>query len=160
MTVTTFLAVYGSMLSSVTLGWNFYRDYLDRPRVNVPASISRYGIGEDGRPFLSAPDLNIANTSSKPVLAITAANVGRRPVKLRGWGGKWKPSPTKSLVPDRPMFTVIPLGLPKVLDESDDHTELTDEVDIVDRAENMFVFDSAGRHWYLPDDELQNSVKT
>lgn len=46
--VTGFLAVYGAILSSVGLGWNLYRDMLDRPKLKLSARVRRFVVSPTG----------------------------------------------------------------------------------------------------------------
>ena|SRR5229473_1314481 len=84
-TITGLLAVYGAILSSFGLGWNFYRDLQDKARLKVRMSIRRIVSSPDGKWYSVNPDLPIQGASSKLYLVANVTNVGRRPVKWTGW---------------------------------------------------------------------------
>jgi hypothetical protein len=155
MSLTTILAIYAAILSSVLLGWSLYRELHDRPRVKISISLRRIETGTDGRQFVVAPHVptEIANAAVHVVVKMT--NFGRRPVLLQGWGGEWK---TTEKGKDK--FVVISQGLPRMLKRHESHQEFTPDLSVVSpNIKTLFVFNSSGRNWYVSDKELQKTVE-
>ena len=40
--VTTFLAIWGALLSSFAVGWNVYRDFADKGRLKVDCYVGKH----------------------------------------------------------------------------------------------------------------------
>jgi hypothetical protein len=72
--ITTALAVWGALLSSITFGWNIYRDYIQRGRLRVHCFIGQ--IAGDSR-----------ISSKKKWLMWRVTNIGKEPVVLTNIGG-------------------------------------------------------------------------
>ncbi|MFZ0563080.1 MAG: hypothetical protein WAM43_15800 [Terriglobales bacterium] len=143
--ITSLLAAYGAILSSVGLGWNLYRDLHDRARLKViahPRRIAQSALGD--KVYAVAPRLPVVASEQLFVL-MDVTNVGRRPVRWDGWGGKYyKPVNGKS------SFLVVPKHLPKMLYEGESHCEFaSDMVAGIENVKQMFVWDAAGKNWYL-----------
>lgn len=68
MRTTEILAIYGTIVSTVALMWNIFRDSLDRPKVKLEAMIGQI-----------YPD-----HTDRDYLFLTITNVGRRPVLIKG----------------------------------------------------------------------------
>ena len=86
MSLTTGLAIYAAMVSSILLGWNMYRELYDRSRVKISISLMRIETGADGRQFAVAPHLPVENGNANVHVVVKMTNLGRRPVLLQGWG--------------------------------------------------------------------------
>jgi hypothetical protein len=150
--VTTLLAVYGALLSSITLGWNLYRDLHDRARLRVVARLARIAPADTGtgQLFAVAPHLPVANATEQVFVFVDVTNVGRRPVRWDGWGGKYY-TPKNG----KKSFIILPIQLPKMLHEGESHTEFTPElVAGIDNVKRIFIWDAAGKKWKLPRREL------
>ena len=66
MDLTTFIAIYGALLSTIAVGWNIYNASQDKPKIRV---ITNFG-------FMNGSNLK------KIFLFIKAINKGRRPTTL------------------------------------------------------------------------------
>jgi len=154
--LTSFLAAYGALLSSIGFGWNLYRDLHDRARLKVVAHLRRIARTEvTGQMFAVAPHLNVAGASKQLFVFIDVTNVGRRPVRWDGWGGKYhKPVKGKN------SFAIIPVNLPRMLDEGTSHSEFTEDLHTdIDNVKRIFIWDAAGKNWYLPRSGLKKLKK-
>jgi len=155
MSLTTFLAIYAAVLSSIGLGWNLYRELYDRTRVKVSVSLMRLMTGTDGRQFAVAPDVPVKDASAGVHVVFKMTNVGRRPVLLQGWGGEWK-------VPEngKDKFVVISQGLPRMLKGHETHQEFTPDLSVVGQnIKTLFVWDAAGNNWHISRKELREAVE-
>jgi hypothetical protein len=124
--LTTFLATWGALLSTFGLGWNLYRDLLDKARLKVSAHMRRLVQSADGRWYSVALNLPVEGASAQVFVVVDVINAGRRPVQWTGWGGKhYKPESGKD------SFAIIPMGLPKMLNEGETHSEFTGEINPV-----------------------------
>jgi hypothetical protein len=153
MSLTTILAIYAAIVSSIALGWQVYREFSDRVRIKITVSLIRLTPGGDGRQFSLFPPNEIAGADAQVLIKIT--NAGRRPVTLHGWGGEWKtPENGKS------KFTVISQGLPRVVEGHQSHREFTPDLSVISpNIKTLFVWDSSGNYWYVSPKELRHAVE-
>lgn len=140
--VTDVLAVYGAALASIGFGWNLYRDLLDKPRLRLSANIMRLVQTPDGRNYFFRPNLPVEGASEQLFLVMEVTNIGRRPLRWVGWGGKYS-------VPARGKdFAVIPVGLPKMLNEGESHTEFTHDAN-PENIKRLFIWDGTDKRRYV-----------
>ena len=52
MSLTTILAAYAAILSTIGIGWHFYRELSDRTRVKISVSLVRLTPGSDRKTIL------------------------------------------------------------------------------------------------------------
>jgi hypothetical protein len=151
--LTKFLATWGALVATGGLGWTIYRDFADRGKLKVQARIMRIGVSTTGQQFLVSPTANV-QAAPELYFAVTVVNVGRRPVKWVGWGGKYLKPPN-----NRHSFVGVSRYLPKMLEEGQDHDEvepLTQEtVETIENARKLFVWDSSGKKWVLSRKQLK-----
>ncbi|MGA8493310.1 MAG: hypothetical protein WB711_23005 [Terriglobales bacterium] len=143
--LTSFVAFYGAVLSSIGLGWNLYRDSHDKARLKIEMRIRRIVRSPDGKWYQLTPDMPVEGASANLFLVANVTNVGRRPIKWMGWGGRFhKPQNGKSA------FLIQPAALPIMLAEGDSCSELTDDLNAAgENVKQLFVWDSTGKNWYL-----------
>jgi hypothetical protein len=150
-TLTQLLAVYGAALSSIALGWNLYRDLVDRGKLRVSAPIQRLVVSEDGKTYGVKHDLRVHGASEKVFIVVSAVNVGRRPMMIKGLGGSYREAQN-----GKHKFAIIPRGMPRMLQEGEYHTELTDELfPNLDNVKSLFMWDTTKREWKVPNRELK-----
>jgi hypothetical protein len=155
MSLTTVLAIYAAIVSSIGVGWNVYRELHDRSRVKISVSLMRISTGADGRQFTVAPHLPIESASAAVHVVVKITNVGRRPVLLQGWGGEWK-------IPEngKDKFVVISQGLPRMLKGHESHQEFTPDLSVVSpNIKALFVWDSSGKNYYVSNKKLRETVE-
>jgi hypothetical protein len=143
--LTTFLAVWGAVLSSHTAVWSFRKDLRDKPKIKLSATLRCIGLRQgDGAPYMANPDLNIEGMGDGLYVVVSVTNIGRRKMRWKGWGGKYR-----NPVNNRDGFTVSPRFLPKTLDEQEHLDEWTDlDQQFVDaNVKRLFIWDVAGKHW-------------
>jgi hypothetical protein len=145
LTITDILAAYGAILASIGFGWSLYRDLHDRAHLKVKANIRRTVQSTDGKWYAVKPDLGVAGASEQLYVVVNVTNAGRRPVQWIGWGGKYhKPENGKG------SFTIIPVALPRLLNEGDTHSEYTDLLDPAgENVKRLFIWDASGKNWNL-----------
>lgn len=149
--LTKFLAIWGASLSTFALGWNFYRDLLDRPKLYVTAALSRLAVGEDKKVYAVKHDLPVMGTSTQVFLMLSVTNVGRRPVMLKAWGGRWR-----SPVNGKKEFILLAGDMPKMLREGEFHQEPIPDLNAVsERVKCLCVWDSSGKEWKVPNREFR-----
>ena len=148
-----FLAIWGAILSTFTLGWGLYRDLRDRPKIKVSARLRIIGQRSgDGAPFAADPSLNIEGASDVLVIVVSVINIGRRRFRWKGIGGKYQYP-----VNDRDTFLVSPHHLPKILEEQealDEVVELNEEI-ARGNLKELYVTNGTGDHWKISDKELK-----
>ena len=155
LSMTSLLAAYGAILSSIGLGWNLYRDLHDRARLKVVARIRRIAQNQLGQLFAVAPNLPVAGVGPQLFVSVDVTNVGRRPVRWDGWGGTYsKP------VNGKESFVILPMQLPKMLHEGESHTEFTRDMhQNIKDVKRIFIWDAAGKKWHLPRRALKELKK-
>jgi len=153
--LTTLLAVWGAILSSIVFGWTLYRDLRDRARIKLTAEVRRIAQRTDGKYFTIAPDLEIDGASEALFVVISVVNVGRRRMHWKGAGGYYKHP-----VNGKNGFVLSPRYLPRVLEEQDSHDEFTelDSEFIRGNIKRLHVWDVAGRQWSVSRRDLKRLV--
>ena len=139
------VAFYGAILSSIGFGWNLYRDLKDRARLKVKMHVRRIVGSPDGKWYQVKPDLPVEGASPYLFVVVNVTNIGRRPIKWTGWGGRYfKPQNGK------PSFWIQPTHIPIMLAEGDSSSELTPElVSSLDNVKELFISDATGKDWHL-----------
>ncbi len=132
---TEFLAIYGTIVSTVALVWNIFRDSLDDPKVKLEAMVGKIYPDHIDRDYLF----------------LTITNVGRRSVLIKGWYAlKKKTSPKPH------GMMVVTQGLPRLHKKAESHNEYCTDLTILEKElDKLFVSDSAGREWRLPNRRLK-----
>jgi len=155
--LTKFLAAWGALLATFGLGWTLYRDLLDRARLQISARVRRIGVSTDGKYYAVAPHLKV-EASEKLFVVMNVVNVGRRPVMWVGWGGKYHRREAEGSA-----FFIVGQNLPKMLQEGESHSELTElEANLKPASENvrrLYVWDPSGREWALSRKQLRQLKK-
>jgi hypothetical protein len=147
--LTTVLAVYGSLVSTAAVFWNIYSSLQDRAKLKVRLSLKRIVTRSDGRPFAIAPD-HAAAGNGKVLGYVSITNIGRRPVNVTGVG---------AVRDDGQRLQVSQDILPKILNEGESTFEVIhDLVAEAGRLKQLFAYDSAGKEWNTPKEDL-NKVK-
>ena len=128
---TTILAIWGAFLSSVTFGWNLFRDVTKRGRLKVSCyvgNIITVGVGADPSDYL--------------VWSVT--NVGGEPVVLTHIGGALKNG-------HHFMIGVTRIRLPHTLKPGEYIVEYSPEINILDHnLKSLWALDSVGRTFKVP----------
>lgn len=137
-TITLIIAIWGAVLSTVAMGWNLYRDLMDKGRLRVNCyfgMIVQEGVGIE----------------KEDVLFWTITNIGRKPVLLTHIGGQLKD--THFMLKDH-------VGLPKMLQPGEYVSDHMDEFSVFKGKElkNLTAIDSIGRTYKAPKKQL-NKVK-
>lgn len=133
--LTTFLAVWGALVSTVALTWNVIRDFRDKGALKFDAMIGKI-----------YPD-----HTDRDYLVINITNIGRRPVLVKGLGAM-----KNKKVPTPRGLLLAPRGLPKMLKEGEYHMEFTHDFRfLADEIDKIYVWDSTGREWRLPSKVLK-----
>jgi hypothetical protein len=155
--LTKFLAAWGAILATFGLGWTLYRDLLDRAKLQISAKVRRIGVSTDGKYYAIAPKLKV-QASAKLCVVMNVVNVGRRPVLWQGWGGKYHKREDEGTA-----FFIVGQSLPKMLQEGESHSELTElEANLKPASENvrrLYVWDASGREWALSRKQLKQLKK-
>jgi hypothetical protein len=154
---TSVLAIWGAILSSVTFGWNLFRDLRDRPDVKLKGTFGQLVTDTVGRLHFASMKFIESQTDNDPNVPtqfkLTITNTGRRRVRIEGWAGIRGRGMPKAFHLSR--------GLPKILDEGESHEELTDEPlkILAEDVKRIVAWDSAGREWKLSRCELRRLKK-
>jgi hypothetical protein len=83
--------------------------------------------------------------SEQLFVVMSFTNVGRRPIHLTGWGGKYR-----ERVNNRDSFVIVPIALPRTLNEGETHSEYTNELPAaIGNVKRLSVWDASDNHWYL-----------
>lgn len=137
-TITAVLAIWGAVLSSVTLGWNFIRDINQRGRLRVSCYIGKLVGGSVG-----------VDPNSYLVWNIT--NIGKEPVLLTHVGG--------ATAKEGFMLTTHQ-PLPKMLQPGEYVLEYSDELSVLGpELKHLWAIDSLGRNFKAPRRQLKELKK-
>lgn len=146
--LTTFLAVWGAILSSIMLGWTLYRDLRDRPKVKLSARLRIMGRqAGDGALYVADPKLNIEGAGDQLFIVVSVVNIGRRRFRWKALGGTYK-----TPVNGRKSFSVRTRYLPKILEEQEALDEIADLNADVARGniKSLKIWDGSGNVWKVP----------
>jgi hypothetical protein len=154
--MTTFLAIWGAILSTALALSSFYKDLRDHAKVRVEASLSEW----------SEKDDDTEEVLDKYEMEIVLTNVGRRPVIVVSVGvGNinpswifWRRLPSWIRIRRNPPggFFEATLDMKRVLPtrlDAGDFIALTrDNLFFFETSENcsLFAVDSLGRYYFLP----------
>lgn len=156
--LTKFLAAWGAVLATFTLGWTIYRDLLDRAKLQLSARVRRIARGLDGKYFAVTPSIKVQAATDKLFVVMTVVNVGRRPVMWEGWGGKYHRRQN-----GKTAFFIVGQDLPKMLQEGHSHSEMTELGDDLepasDNVKRLYIWDPAGNEWALSRRQLKKLKK-
>ena len=137
--LTTFLAVWGALMSTAAIAWNIARDLGDKGRLKLEGMV--------GKMYPDHTDRNY--------LVITITNVGKRPVMVKGVAAK----KGRSVKGPRGVW-LVPRGLPTMLAQGEYHTEYTHEFGFLSsEVKEIYAWDSTGKKWKLPRSELRQLRK-
>jgi hypothetical protein len=148
------VAFYAAIMSTVIAGVQLSNYLRDRARLKVRIALRRIATAPDGRRVSMSLGFP-APSNSKIFLVINALNLGRRPLKITHWGGKF----VKTHV-GKNAFTVYPEQLPKILSEGESVDEMTDEMlDSIDDIKSAYVLDASDKAWKVPRSNLRKLKK-
>jgi len=137
--LTTFLAVWGAVVSTAAIVWNVRRDLVDRGKLRVTCYLGHLqgGFGPED------PRLH---------LVYSVTNTGRRPVTVTHIGGA---------VTKERHFMIIPRGeLPRTLQPGEAVLEYSDDLSVLDEAPlALWAIDSIGKHWKVPRKPLRQLLR-
>lgn len=131
--LTTILAIWGAVLSTIALIWNILRDRKDRQNVEIRV----------------APVILSDDPTEEEFLGTTITNTGRRPVTIIGVGARRRGKKGLILLGD------VNQGFPKRLDEHERYVvltrnfELLQELLLEEEITEFWAEDSTGKHWKL-----------
>jgi hypothetical protein len=142
--VTTFLAIWGALLSTVLAAWNIYKDIRDRGNIRVEAYLTEW----------EEKDEETGKLDTKYEVEITLTNIGRRPVIVTSIGVRRDSRRLKSRGFSEMYFDVR--ILPKSLDPGEFVSIERDKLFFLVDSEydRLFARDSLGRYYFLPKAEL------
>jgi hypothetical protein len=136
------VAWYAAIVSTVSGAIQYANHRRDRVRLKISVHIRRLVQTPHGQEYFVAPNLPVDGRSEQLFLVMDVTNVGRRPTRWVGWGGKRR-------MPEggRDSFVIAPVGLPKMLNEGESHTEFTPQNP--DNINRLFIWDSTGKNRYV-----------
>jgi hypothetical protein len=134
-TITLIIALWGAFLSSVTFGWNLFRDLSRRGRLRVTCYIGQIvtpGVGIDPNNYI--------------VWNVT--NIGKEPVVLTHIGGSLPQKQEFMVTTQRP--------LPQTLQSGEYFLGYGNDLSVLARTKCLFAVDSLGRRFKAPKKQLQD----
>jgi hypothetical protein len=153
--ITTLLAIYGALVATFTVGWNVYRDFSDRARLNLSCILGYLLPNEQRINFFAWHVVNkLQPQTSKitPLISISFTNTGKRSINVLGWAIK-----VKKQSDGNDHFVYKHINLPKLLQEGQYTNESTDDIDFIyEHALSIYAWDSTGKHWPLSKSRFNN----
>lgn len=126
MDITTFLAIWGAIVSTFVLGWTIYRDLSEKGKIKVTCFIGN----EIG---------GLAN-SEIDILVYTITNIGKKPIYIKLIGGAF----TKK------HFLITSHQIPKMLQPGEYIIESTQDICMFEKdLKNLWVIDSLDNYWKI-----------
>ena len=133
-TATTYLAIWGAVVSTIAILWNIRRDLGDRGKLQVICYIGK--IVGDGP----------GDSGSKLVYNVT--NIGRRPVVVTTIGGAFS---------NERHFLVPTALMPRTLQPGDYFLVYSMDLSILqDKPQALWEIDSAGKYWKISKKQLRH----
>lgn len=135
METTPFLAIWGAIISTITATWNIIQGLQNKRRLTLEVFIGHMSCGDP----------------EKLYICFIITNIGRRPIYITGIYGI--DSRNKGIF-------IVPRGLPKMLKESENHFEFSDDFSIFDKdIKEIYVLDSTKKKWKLKKKALKKFIK-
>lgn len=135
--LTTFLAIWGAILSTFVLGWNVFRDISNKGIIKVSCFIGNEIGG------LANPD--------KDVLVYTITNIGRKPIYIKLIGGAFK----------KKHFFLSSRQIPKMLQPGEYIVESAEDLSIFEKdLKHLWVIDSIDNHWKISRKNMKFLLET
>ena len=126
--MTTFLAIWGAVVSTIAILWNIYRDWADRGRLRVLCYFGKF-VGD------TPPD-------PRTHLAYHVTNVGRRAVVVTHVGGAIKK--------DRHFMVNTRGPMPRTLQPGEYFVAYSHDLSILDdNPKALWAIDSIGNYWKI-----------
>ncbi len=137
--VTTFLAIWGAILSSFAVGWNVYRDFADKGRLKVDCYIGKHIITGIG-------------VVQDNLLIWSITNVGKRSIIIMHIGGSLR----------KDDFIIdTKTKLPHKLEPGEYITEYINDLRIFkEDVRKLFVVDTLGKKYKAPNKRVKQAIKS
>jgi hypothetical protein len=133
--LTTFLALWGAVVSTIAIGWHIWRDLLDRGKLRVICYVGQV-VGGPGPP------------DPTPKLVYNVTNTGRRPILVTHIGG--------AFAKDRHFMVPMRDQMPRMLQPGEYLLEYSKDLSVLDEKPTaLWAIDSLGKHWKVPRKQLQ-----
>lgn len=137
-TLTTFLAIWGAIVSTIAIGWNVWRDVSDRGKLDV---ICYVGMIVGG--------LTQERSGKKLIYRVT--NTGRKPVVLTHIGGGFD---------DKTHFLISVVDLPRTLQPGEYYMGYSNDLSVLDKKPiALWAIDSLNRYWKIPKKMLKELIE-
>jgi len=138
MNIIAFLALWGTIVSTIALTWNVIRGLQERRQLKVEAFMGH----------------EVRDEKTK-VLAIVITNIGRRPIYA-----KELVVPFKEKEDDRKGIRIITDKLPKMLKEGEYQEIIDRDFSLLSKnIERAYVVDSSGKKWKISRKDLRGLLK-
>ncbi len=138
MAVTSFLAIWGAILSTVAVTWNIIRDRNDKGKIRLTGYIGKV----------------IPGNPEERKLVVTITNIGRRPIRITGWGATKK----KQAIDKRCLF-ILGRHLPVTLKEGDEVVEINDDLTLLSEdIKTLYAIDSTSKMWKMKEKYFKGIV--
>lgn len=138
-TVTTFLAIWGAVVSTIAIIWNIRRDLADRGKLHV-VCYRGHTVGDS-----TAGDAKLR-------LVYNVTNTGRRPILVTHIGGAFTKE-SHFIVPTRGQ-------MPRMLQPTEYLLEYSEDLSVLERKpQALWAIDSTGKHWKIPRRQLRQLIR-
>jgi hypothetical protein len=137
--ITTFLAVWGALLSTFAIGWNVYRDFSEKGRLKVDCYIGK-----------SISDLE--GISKQDYLIWSITNVGNRSVIISNIGGAFT---------DCDFMLNTRNRMPHKLNSGEYIIEYSPDLSILTKnIKELFVIDTIGKKYKASNKRLKQAIQS
>ncbi len=138
--ITNFLSVWGAVAATIAIMWNVYNSLQDKGKIKVEAMIGKL----------------VPDGTKKNYFVVILTNIGKRPILVKSITVEKKTSKE-----DQRRLFLITEGLPRMLKESEFHTELFHDIDsiVTPNMKMIYAEDSRNKKYKISKRNLKNILK-
>lgn len=140
------IALLSLVISGIALGWNIFRDCIDKPKLKLNMFVANWYDPNRGE--------------MPQVISVTVTNTGRQPIVIKGHGFPLKDK-TTSIFPDvMDFFDQKKLEPYDRLEITLPHPVLKTLIEKADDISAFIIYDTTGRQWKLASKTFKEFKKT
>jgi len=127
------IALLSFFVAGIALGWNIFRDFIDRPKLKIRMWIANY--------------VDSVRGEMPQVVSVTVTNKGKKPIMIKAHGFHMKDKTSFILRNEMHLFRGKRLEPYDFLDLTLPHETLLALIEKADQMKAFVVYDSTGKEW-------------
>lgn len=140
--ISIYISLFSLAVAGISLGWNIYRDCVDRGKLTVRAFIADVFIPDEGK--------------EPEVLSVRVTNTGKRAITVDGHGFAMNDKSTLMPKDSYADFNKKRLEPGDYLSSTLSNELLLTISESADKLQGFFVTDSHGKKWWVPKKEFKD----